>query len=252
MSSPCSPDWEAWLATAWNPLLSEPKLRKLRSFVNPYHVAARPLDPRHLPFAIVKNTQMIPALLQNFRDYCESPSAYQDFTRDHTIFEQIEVKKNVLAILGSNGGDDEFWLEFNFPRIVLKLLHLLGQQRVNYTLGHTIEPVGVQVTGEWYRCADDDDGTDYDDPKPSATVLCLFHWLSLSNNLKDDAFYVEIADWEAEEVADMVDTMIDNISQMADKKHVFDHVNRPHVLKENSLVIRVRFGESIGVYSTSS
>jgi hypothetical protein len=43
----------------------------------------------------------------------------------------------------------------------------------------------------------------------------------------------------------MVDIML---GQMADDKHVFDHINSPYVQKENSLVIRVRFGKSIGVY----
>jgi hypothetical protein len=187
MSSPCSPDWEAWLATAWTPLLKEPIPREETSLVNPYHVAARPLDPRHLPFAIVKNTQMTPALLQNFRDYCESPSVQQDFTGDHTISKEIEADKKDIERLHMRGCcDDELELELDFPWIVVKLLRLLGQQRVNYSLGHSIRSVGVQVSGEWYRRADDDDGNDYNHPNPSATILCLFHWLSISK--KDDAF----------------------------------------------------------------
>jgi hypothetical protein len=245
MSSPCSSGWEAWLATAWNPLLKEPIPREITSYVTPYNVAARPIDARHLPFAIVKNTQMIPALLQNFRDYCESPFAHQDFTGDHTIFKEIEFEKGKIERL--RAGDDESRLAYNLPWIVVDLLRLLGQQRVNYAPGHSIESIGVQVSGEWYKRADDD-GNDYNYPKLSATILCLFHWLSIS--VKDDAFYgeTEYVDLEEIQVDAMVDTLLNNINQMADDRHIFDHINSPYVHTESSLVIRVRFGKCIGFY----
>jgi hypothetical protein len=248
--TPCSVDLKSWLAAAFKPVYENAKPREYSSLVNPYHVAARPLDHRHLPFAIVKNTQMIPALLQNLRDYSDSPSAQRDFTPDRTLFESIEAKKNVMKFLNArNDGDSERELEMEFHKIVEKLLQLVGQQRVKCCLHPTVESVGVQ-TCEWYKCADDDVEA-YPDyywhlPPPSATILCLVHWLSLSK--KDDAFYDEMDEWEPEDTSEMVDTMLDKIGQMADQKRVFDHINSPYVWKEDSLVVRVRSGKEIFLF----
>jgi hypothetical protein len=243
MSSPSSAGWESWLATAWNPLLKEPRRRDEVSTLYPYHLAARPLDPRHLPFAIVKNTQMIPALLQNFRDYCDSPSAHRDFTGDPAVFERIEAKKNWIE--SRTCTDDEADLEYDFPQIVLNLIRLLGQQLVSYVHCHTVETVGVQVSGEWYKRAYDDDGGQggYDGcRKPSATILCLLNWLTRSK--KNDAFQEDLG----EEDAAMVDITLDNISQMADNKHVFDYDKSLYVRNEDSLMIRVRSGKAVFLF----
>jgi hypothetical protein len=91
------------MKTVWTPYPEESDPRRRegheRTVVHPFDFAARPVDPRLIPFAITRNATMVPTLVQNLREYCRSRSP-ADFEADPAIRKTVERARFRLDAIG--------------------------------------------------------------------------------------------------------------------------------------------------------
>jgi hypothetical protein len=186
----------------------------------PFDFAARPLDPRLIPFAITTNATMVPSLVRNLREYCHSLSAV-DFEADPAIRETVESAR--FRLESSYGFSNKFTSIF-----LLTLVDLLSSLGFSMKISSSsVESVGVHFNCSFVK----QNGPD--------SSITLFAVDDLGDPKVLDAYY-EPPDYDDVDMVDISDTL-DKIHLMAESRRVFDPEDFKFtcIRKEDSRVIRV-------------
>jgi hypothetical protein len=226
-SSPSSESsaWEAWKEAVWKPF-PEGKYLDVRdkSFAYSFDFAARPIDPRLIPFAITKNAAMVPTLVQNLRDYCHLRSP-ADFEADPANSETVERAR--IKLESTYDFEDNFTNIFRFP--LLDLLSSLGIP-INSALC-AVKSVGVDFSCRLVKDYYADNSTLFavDDLCP-AWAKCGDAYGCVPKSVEKDSIGISVSD------------SLNKIHLMAESRRVFDpeEFKFTCIRKEDSLVIRVR------------
>jgi hypothetical protein len=209
--------FETWKTLVWRPFRPPDKSSSRADGIDPYDVGARPLDPRFLPYAIVRNPAMVPSLIQNLNDYCDAltPDA---FPEHQDALERIErAEKDFEHFQYSAEVSELFVQKLLFP--VSSLLELLG---------HSVKPKAVIsklfVPGVVLSAV-------VKQPVTSASMLFVEDF----SRAKDSHEFDTLDDNDFEKL----DVVLNEMDRMVDEMHVFNYEQSPYLRKHKSLLVRV-------------
>jgi hypothetical protein len=215
------------MKAVWTPF-PERDLRKEeytnRTYAYPIDLAARPIDPRLMPFAIITNATMVPTLVQNLSKYCRSRSPV-DFETEPAI-RRVDLALKRL--------ETSYVLGDSFTSIFLFALYdLFSSLKIPIeTYSYPAESLGVQFSSRLVK--ELEDGSVLPD---SSTLLAVdgLREMKIIDSYRgapssDETDFLNISD------------VLDKICLMAESRRVCDPEDFKFtcIRKEDSFVIRVR------------